>query len=102
MYVNFICYWFYVKSYYWNSNRWNNQSIRISKVGKMATTQTKPNIQIDDLVRVMTDEEYANYQAQQAEAASQKAAADAKAAARASALAKLADLGLTAEEIAAL
>ena len=66
----------------------------------MATT--KPKIQIDDLVRVMTDEEYANYKAAQAEAAAQQAEADAKAAARESALAKLADLGLTAEEIAAL
>ena len=59
----------------------------------MATT--KPKIQIDDLVRVMTDEEYADYQAQQAEV-------DARVAARESALAKLADLGLTEAEIAAL
>jgi heme/copper-type cytochrome/quinol oxidase subunit 2 len=66
----------------------------------MATT--KPKIQIDDVVRVMTDEEYADYQAQQAAAAAQQAEADAIAAARTSALAKLADLGLTAEEIAAL
>jgi DNA-binding NarL/FixJ family response regulator len=66
----------------------------------MATT--KPKIQIDNVVRVMTNEEYADYQAQQAEAAAQQAAEDAKVAARESALAKLADLGLTAEEIAAL
>jgi hypothetical protein len=66
----------------------------------MATS--KPKIQIDDVVRVMTDAEYANYQTQQAEAAAQQAEAEAKAAARESALAKLADLGLTAEEIAAL
>jgi hypothetical protein len=66
----------------------------------MATT--KPKIQIDDVVRVMTDKEYAEYQTQQAAVAAQQAEADAKAAARASALAKLADLGLTAEEIAAL
>jgi hypothetical protein len=66
----------------------------------MATT--KPNIQIDDVVRVMTDEEYADYQLQQTEAAAQQAEADAIAAARESALAKLADLGLTAEEIASL
>jgi hypothetical protein len=66
----------------------------------MATT--KPKIQIDDVVRVMTDDEYADYQALQTEAAAQQAEADAKAAARESALAKLADLGLTAEEIAAL
>jgi hypothetical protein len=66
----------------------------------MATT--KPKIQIDDVVRVMTDEEYADYQAQQTAAATQQAEADARAAARERALAKLADLGLTAEEIAAL
>jgi hypothetical protein len=66
----------------------------------MATS--KPKIQIDDVVRVMTDEEYADYQAQQTAAAAQQAEADAIAAARESALAKLADLGLTAEEIAAL
>jgi len=40
--------------------------------------------------------------ADQAEANARQAEADAKATARASALAKLADLGLTAEEIAAL
>jgi hypothetical protein len=68
----------------------------------MATTTVKPKIQIDDLVRVMTDEEYANYKAAQAEAAAQQTEADAKAAARESALAKLSDLGLTAEEIAVL
>jgi hypothetical protein len=68
----------------------------------MATTTVKPKIQIDDLVRVMTDEEYANYKAAQAEAAEQQTEADAKAAARESALAKLSDLGLTAEEIAVL
>lgn len=66
----------------------------------MATT--KPKIQIDDVVRVMTDKEYAEYQMQQAAVAAQQAEADAKAAARTSALAKLAELGLTAEEIAAL
>jgi hypothetical protein len=66
----------------------------------MATT--KPNIQIDDLVREMTTEEHTAYKAQQAEAAAQKAEADAKATARTSALAKLAVLGLTEAEIAAL
>jgi hypothetical protein len=66
----------------------------------MATT--KPNIQIDDEIRPMTNDEFTSYKAQQAEVAAQQAEADAKAAARASALAKLADLGLTAEEIAAL
>jgi hypothetical protein len=66
----------------------------------MATT--KPKIQIDDVVRVMTDEEYADYETQKSAIEAQKAADEAKAAARTSALAKLADLGLTAEEIAAL
>jgi len=70
------------------------------KDNDMATT--KPNIQIDDLIRPMTDEEHTAHKAQQAEAAAQQAEADAKVAARESALAKLADLGLTAEEIAAL
>jgi hypothetical protein len=63
---------------------------------------TKPNIQIDDLVREMTDEEHIAYKALQAANAAAQAEADSKAAARASALAKLADLGLTAEEIGAL
>jgi DNA-binding NarL/FixJ family response regulator len=66
----------------------------------MATT--KPNIQIDDLVREMTDEEYADYQAQQEASATAQAEADAKVAARESALAKLAALGLTPDEIASL
>jgi hypothetical protein len=66
----------------------------------MATT--KPNIQIDDVVRVMTDEEYADYQAQQTANAAAQAESDARVASRASALAKLAALGLTAEEIASL
>ena len=68
----------------------------------MATTTAKPNIQIDDLIRPMTNEEHTAYKAMQAEAAAAQAEADAKAAARENALAKLADLGLTAEEIAAL
>jgi hypothetical protein len=68
----------------------------------MMATTTKPKIQIDDVVREMTTEEHNAYKAQQAEAAAQQAEAEAKAAARESALAKLADLGLTAEEIAAL
>jgi len=63
---------------------------------------TKPNIQIDDLVREMTDEEYEAYLVQQAENQSQEGWLEAKIAARASALAKLAELGLTEEEIAAL
>ena len=68
----------------------------------MATTQTKPKIQIDDVVRTMTDDEFAAYQAIQSDTATQQAELEARIAARASALAKLADLGLTAEEIAAL
>jgi DNA-binding NarL/FixJ family response regulator len=63
---------------------------------------TKPNIQIDDLVREMTDEEYDSYLARQAEQAEVEAEAQAKIEARQSALAKLAALGLTEEEIAAL
>ena len=66
----------------------------------MATT--KPNIQIDDLVREMTTEEHTAYKAEQQANAAAQAESDAKAAARASALAKFAELGLTAEEIAAL
>jgi DNA-binding NarL/FixJ family response regulator len=63
---------------------------------------SKPNIQIDDIVREMTDEEYANYQIFQKELAESQAKQEAKAASRQSALAKLAALGLTEEEIAAL
>jgi len=63
---------------------------------------TKPNIQIDDLVREMTDEEYEAYLANQAEIENLQAEQDAKKAARQSALAKLAALGLTEEEIGAL
>jgi DNA-binding NarL/FixJ family response regulator len=66
----------------------------------MATT--KPNIQIDDLVREMNDEEHTAYKAQKQASATVQAEADAKAAARQSALAKLAALGLTPEEIASL
>ena len=62
----------------------------------------KPNIQIGDLIREMTDEEYANLLAVREENAQAIAEEEAKAAARESALAKLASLGLTEEEIAAL
>ena len=61
-----------------------------------------PNIQIDDLVREMTDAEYANYLAIVNERAEALAQEEAKQAARQSALAKLAALGLTEEEIGAL
>jgi hypothetical protein len=63
---------------------------------------TKPNIQIDDLVREMTDEEYEGYLADQAAQAEAEAQAQAKIDAKASALAKLAALGLTQDEIDAL
>ena len=63
---------------------------------------TKPNIQIDDLVREMTDEEYENYLLVKNDIAEAEARQEAKANARLSALAKLAKLGLTEEEIAAL
>jgi hypothetical protein len=68
----------------------------------MATKTAKPNIQIDDLVRQMTDEEYANSKAQQVEAIAQESKATTRADARTSALAKLATLGLTQAEIEAL
>ena len=63
---------------------------------------TKPNIQIDDLVREMTDEEYEAYLVSQAEQANIEAQEQAKADAKASALAKLAALGLTPEELETL
>ena len=63
---------------------------------------TRPNIQINDLVREMTDEEYQSYLAYQAELEVLQSELDSKAVARQSALAKLAALGLTEEEIAAL
>jgi hypothetical protein len=56
----------------------------------------------DENVRPLTADEIAERETMQAEAEANQAEAEAKAAARASALAKLADLGLTAEEIAAL
>ena len=52
--------------------------------------------------RPLSENEIAQRSLDAAEAQTQQAEADAKTAARASALAKLADLGLTAEEIAAL
>ena len=63
---------------------------------------TNPNIQIDDLVREMTDEEYQFYLAEQATNELVEQERLAKIASRESALAKLAALGLTEEEIAAL
>ena len=72
----------------------------------MATTTEKIIIGIDDQAIQLSGADLTAFQAQrtkdQAEAAAKQAEAEAKAAARESALAKLADLGLTAEEIAAL
>lgn len=67
---------------------------------------TKPNIQIDDEIREMTDAEHTAYKAQQtasvASEAEAQAEADAKVATRQSALAKLSALGLTLQEVASL
>jgi DNA-binding NarL/FixJ family response regulator len=63
---------------------------------------TKPNIQIENLVREMTDEEYQNYLRVTADQAEQEAKEQAKIKARESAIAKLTKLGLTADEISAL
>ena len=69
----------------------------------MATTKTETIfIQIDGQVREATTEEILEIEAGRAEVAARQTAEAAKAAARQSALAKLAELGLTAEEIAAL
>jgi DNA-binding NarL/FixJ family response regulator len=72
-----------------------------------AKTQTLTALEVDaitgiQIIRELTAEELAQRELDAAQAAAQQAEADAKAAARESALAKLADLGLTAEEIAAL
>jgi hypothetical protein len=63
---------------------------------------TKPKIQIDDVVREMTEQEFANYQELRASLELDKAEREARENARASALAKLSALGLTEAEIAAL
>jgi hypothetical protein len=72
---------------------------------KMANTE-KVYVGIDGELVELTGEDLTAFKAQRtkdlAEAAAQKAEFEARVAARASALAKLADLGLTAEEIAAL
>ena len=72
-----------------------------------AKTQTLTTFEIDaatgvETIRELTTEELAQRELDAANAAAHQAESDAKAAARQSALAKLADLGLTAEEIAAL
>ncbi len=67
---------------------------------------TKPNIQIDDLVREMTDDEYAVYLSEQeldrVIEEQRQADIEAKTIAKQSALAKLTALGLTQDEIEAL
>ena len=63
---------------------------------------TKPNIQIGNETREMTNAEFTQWQADAAEAATQAAAIEAKASARSGALAKLKALGLTDAEVAAL
>jgi hypothetical protein len=69
---------------------------------------TKPMIRIHNITtnevidREMNEAEYANYLAQAEAIATETAEAEAKATARTSALAKLAELGLTADEIASL
>jgi DNA-binding NarL/FixJ family response regulator len=63
---------------------------------------TKPNIQINNDVREMTDEEYETYLFLTNAHAEEEVKVQAKIEARQSALAKLAALGLTEEEIAAL
>ena len=63
---------------------------------------TKPLIQIHNEVREMTDAEYAQWQADNAEIAARQQAVIDAAAARVRAIGKLANLGLTNDEIAAL
>jgi hypothetical protein len=63
---------------------------------------TKPNIQIENLVREMTDDEYQTYLVVTADQAEQEAKEQAKIKARESAITKLTKLGLTANEIEAL
>ena len=62
----------------------------------------KPNIQIDNVVREMTDDEYKVFAFATKQYEDNEAKRIAKAEARESALAKLAALGLTEDEIAAL
>jgi hypothetical protein len=69
----------------------------------MATAKSETiKIQIGDLVREATAEEIAELETLRANSISLEAAIEAQTTARASALAKLAELGLTADEIAAL
>jgi hypothetical protein len=65
----------------------------------MVMPTVKPTTQIGDEVRLMTDAEYAQWQADKIETKTQIEAAETKAAARQAVLDKL---GLTADEAAAL
>jgi hypothetical protein len=61
-----------------------------------------PIIQIDQVIREMTAEEFTEYKLQEKLMVDKQLEVEAKVAARESALAKLAKLGLTADEVAAL
>jgi len=63
---------------------------------------SKPTTQIGDEVREMTDAEYAQWQTDAANAATQAAVIEAKTVARSSALEKLKALGLTDAEVSAI
>jgi hypothetical protein len=63
---------------------------------------SKPNIQIDDEIREMTDEEFANFKIVQKQMEAIQTEADAETQIRKSAFAKLAKLGLTENEINAI
>jgi hypothetical protein len=63
---------------------------------------TRPNIQIDDLVREMTEEEYESHLQDVQRQQARQAEDEARIATRQAALAKLSSIGLTEEEIAAL
>ena len=65
-------------------------------------TTVNPDIQIGNEIRPMTDDEYNQWQIDNAEIEARQAEADAKESTRSSALAKLSSLGLTPEEIASL
>ena len=62
----------------------------------------RPNIQVGDEVREMTEAEYAQWQLDQQEAQAQQEALEAKLAAKESAKAKLSALGLTEDEVNAI
>jgi hypothetical protein len=74
----------------------------MAKTSEVLTVLEYDGITNETTIRELNAEELAQRKLDVAQAAATKAEIDAKAAARESALAKLADLGLTAEEIAAL